>query len=228
MRTTVLKSVRAAFLSGLVLLAPIGVTLLVFGWLVEQVGGSFREYFFFFVPGTLLDKGSLIIVWNFLATTIVLLLITALGFLSRFLLGRYFGTVAEKFIRSVPVINTVYSTVKQIVQTFSAQNRALFSKAVLIEFPRKGLYSIGFLTNKARGEPQAKTAEEVWTVFIPTTPNPTTGFLVMLPRCDIIELQMSVGDGMKMIISGGTVVPPWGEQAVPVANPAEASGSPVS
>ena len=96
---------------------------------------------------------------------------------------------------------------------------ALFSKAVMVEFPRKGLWSIGFLTNKAQGEPQAKTTEEVWTVFVPTTPNPTTGFLVMLPERDIVPLDMSVGEAMKMIISGGAVVPPWPPVPAPVVAP---------
>jgi uncharacterized membrane protein len=85
----------------------------------------------------------------------------------------------------------------------------LFSKVVLIEFPRKGTWSLGFLTNRTQGEPQLRTVQDVWTVFVPTTPNPTSGFLIMLPKEDIVELEMSVGDGMKMIISGGAVVPPW-------------------
>jgi uncharacterized membrane protein len=89
----------------------------------------------------------------------------------------------------------------------------------MVEFPRKGLWSIGFLTNKAQGEPQAKTTEDVWTVFVPTTPNPTTGFLVMLPEREIIPLDMSVGEAMKMIISGGAVVPPWPPVPAPVVAP---------
>ncbi len=210
-----LTSFRNAFVTGLLLLAPLAVTWLVFSWLVGQVGGGFRPYFFFFVPDNLLDHPGLYVLWNLLATLIVIGLITTLGYGSRYVFSHYFGKLAERFILNIPGVSTVYKTVKQIVETFGAQNRHIFSKAVLIEFPRKGLWSVGFLTNKAQGEPQAKTAEEVWTVFVPTTPNPTTGFLVMLPRHEIVELEMAVGDAMKLIISGGGVVPPWAPTAAP-------------
>lgn len=209
MAETRLASLRNAFITGLLLLAPIAVTWLVFSWLVEKVGGGFRDIFFFYVPETLRNHPSLGVVWDILSTIIVLIVVTALGYVSRLFLGRYFGGVAERFILGIPGIGTVYSTVKQIVDTFSSQNRNLFSKVVLIEFPRAGVHSIAFLTNKTQGEPQAKTKEEVWTLFVPTTPNPTSGFLIMLPRSEITELEMSVGDGMKMVISGGSVVPPW-------------------
>ncbi len=217
MAETRLASLRNAFFTGLLLLAPIAVTWLVFSWLVEKVGGGFRDIFFFYVPEPLRNNPSLAVGWDILSTLIVVVLVTALGYVSRLFLGKFFGAVAERFILNIPGIGTVYSTVKQIVDTFSSQNRNLFSKVVLVQFPRAGMYSVGFLTNKAQGEPQARTADEVWTVFIPTTPNPTTGFLVMLPMEEIIELEMSVGDGMKMIISGGAVVPPW---------PAEAGAAP--
>ena len=84
-----------------------------------------------------------------------------------------------------------------------------------MQFPREGVFSIGFLTNKAQGEAQERTTAELWTVFIPTTPNPTSGFLIMLPKDQILEMDMSVGDGMKMIISGGAVTPPWPPSAAP-------------
>lgn len=225
MAETRLASLRNAFFTGLLLLAPVAVTWLVFSWLVEKVGGGFRDIFFFYVPEPLRNNPSLAVGWDVLSTLIVIVLVTALGYVSRLFLGKYFGAVAERFILNIPGIGTVYSTVKQIVDTFSSQNRSVFSKVVLVQFPRAGMYSVGFLTNKAQGEPQARTKDEVWTVFIPTTPNPTTGFLVMLPKEEILELEMSVGDGMKMIISGGTVVPPWpatdgGAPAIVPANPA--------
>lgn len=225
MAETRLASLRNAFFTGLLLLAPVAVTWLVFSWLVDKVGGGFRDIFFFYVPENLRNNPNLAVGWDILSTIIVIILVTALGYVSRLFLGKYFGAVAERFILNIPGIGTVYSTVKQIVDTFSSQNRNLFSKVVLVQFPRAGMYSVGFLTNKAQGEPQARTKDEVWTVFIPTTPNPTTGFLVMLPKEEILELEMSVGDGMKMIISGGAVVPPWPAKdgaapAIVPANPA--------
>jgi uncharacterized membrane protein len=199
------KVVRNAFLSGLLLLAPLAVTWIVFSRLFEWVGGSFRPIFLPLLPESL---AQFTIPWDILATIIVLMMITALGYLSRYVFGQYFGGLAERFIQSIPGVNTVYNTVKQIVDTFSTQNRNLFSKVVLVQFPRAGVYTIGFLTNRSQGEPQAKAGKELWTVFVPTTPNPTSGFLLLLPPPEIIELDMSVGDGMKMVISGGTVVPP--------------------
>jgi uncharacterized membrane protein len=209
MAETRLASLRNAFVTGLLLLAPIAVTWIVFSWLVDKVGGGFRDIFFFFVPDTLRNHASLGVVWDVLSTIIVIILVTLLGYISRLLIGRYFGGVAERFISGIPGIGTVYTTVKQIVDTFSTQNRNLFSKVVLVEFPRPGVHAIAFLTSKPDGEVQAKTPHEVWTVFVPTTPNPTSGFLIIVPRQQVIELEMSVGDGMKMVISGGSVVPPW-------------------
>jgi uncharacterized membrane protein len=201
-----IASMRNAFFSGLLMLAPLAVTWLVFSALFEKVGGSFRPLFFPYLPEKLRDYD---IVWNILATFVVVALITLLGYISRYVLGKYFGGLAERFILSIPGVSNVYTTVKQIVSTFGTQHRQLFSKVVLIEFPRTGVYSIGFLTNRAQGEAQARVATELWTVFVPTTPNPTSGFLLLLPKEQITELDMSVGDGMKMIISGGAVTPPW-------------------
>ncbi len=212
---TRLTSFRNAFVTGLVLLAPLAVTWVVFSWLLGQVGRGFRPYFFFFVPETLLAHPSLDIVWNLLATLIVIFLVSLLGYVSRYVFSHYFGQITERIIQRIPGVSTVYSTVKQILETFGSQNRSLFNKVVMVEFPRKGLWSIGFLTSNLKGEAQAKTAEDVWSVFVPTTPNPTTGFLILLPQREIIELEMSVGEGLKMIISGGTVTPPWPPAAVP-------------
>ncbi len=200
-------SLRNSFLTGLALLAPLAVTYIVFAWLVEAVGGTFRPLFFFGLPDALRDHPSLLIAWNVLSTLLVLILVTLLGYVSRYVLGRFFGQIAERFVLRIPGVNIVYTTVKQVVATFSAQNRNVFSKVVMIEFPREGLWSIGFLTNRSVGEPAQRTERELWAVFVPTTPNPTSGFLVMVPREKVTELEMSVGDGMKMVISGGAVTP---------------------
>jgi uncharacterized membrane protein len=209
-----LTVIRNAFLSGLLMLAPLAVTWIVFSALFEWVGGSFRPIFLPLLPGSL---AQFTILWNILATIIVLVMITVLGYLSRYVFGQYFGGLAERFIQNIPGVNTVYNTVKQVVDTFSTQNRNLFSKVVLVQFPRPGAYTIGFLTNRTQGEPQAKAAMELWTVFVPTTPNPTSGFMLLLPPEEIVELDMSVGDGMKMVISGGAVIPPAPAQIQPPA-----------
>jgi uncharacterized membrane protein len=211
-----LVSVRNAFISGALLVAPLFVTILVFGKIIDLVGGPFRDLFFFYVPDTLRDRPSLSLVWDILSTLIVMVGILALGYLSRWVLGKYFFSVGERLFLRIPGMGGIYTIVKQVVNTFSAQNRTMFNKAVLVEYPRKGCWSVGFLTNTAQGEAQARTGQEVWTVFIPTTPNPTSGFLLLLPRNEVVELEMSAGEAMKLIISGGAISPPW-----PAARPEE-------
>jgi uncharacterized membrane protein len=197
---------RNAFLSGALLLAPLWVTIWAFTAIIGFIGGTFRPLYEHYLPASL---QSIPFFWDLLATGAVVLIITGLGFLSNYVFGKYFLSVGERAIQRIPGVGAVYNSVKQIVATFGTQNRNLFSKVVLVEFPRKGVWTLGFLTNKQQGEAQSLTGTETWTVFVPTTPNPTSGFLLMLPRHEIIELEMSVGDGMKMIISGGAVVPPW-------------------
>ncbi|HWA08723.1 MAG TPA: DUF502 domain-containing protein [Opitutaceae bacterium] len=199
-------TVRNAFFSGLLLVAPLVVTIWAFATIIDLVGGTFHPLFVRFLPEDLRETELL---WKLIATVIVVILVTLLGYLSHYVFGKLFFEVGGRFMQGIPGVGAVYNTVKQIVDTFSTQNRNLFNKVVLIEYPRKGVWTIGFLTSKETSEVQDRIGGEVWTVFVPTTPNPTSGFLLMLPRADIVELDMSVGDGMKMVISGGAVVPPW-------------------
>ena len=214
---------RNAFLSGMVLLAPLAVTWFVFSWLVDRVGGQFRPVFFFAVPEVLRDHPNLGLVWDILSTVIVLLLIALLGYVSRWVLTRYFTQLTERFINNIPGIGAVYRTVKQIVDTFSAQKRNVFEKVVMVEYPAPNSYVLGFLTNRANGEVQGRTESEMWTVFIPTTPNPTSGFLIFYPRKRVIEMDMSVSEAMKLIISGGSVVPPWPVESKEIPASSDAS-----
>jgi uncharacterized membrane protein len=202
-------TLRNAFFSGVILVAPLCLTVWVFAKIVDFVGGTFKPLFLLFVPDALRDRPGLDTVWSILATLIVIVLVTLLGYVSRYVFGKFFFSIGDRFIQTIPGVSAVYNTVRQIVNTFSSQSRHMFNKVVLVEFPRKGCWTIGFLTNTVQGEAQAKSDRDVWTVFVPTTPNPTSGFLLMLPRSEIVELDMPVGEGMKMIISGGAVVPPW-------------------
>jgi uncharacterized membrane protein len=196
---------RNAFLSGALMLAPLIVTVWAFGAIIDAVGGKFRPLYEDYLPQSL---QRVPLIWDLMATLVVVLAVTALGYLSTYVFGKYFLSIGERAIERIPGVGAVYNSVKQIVSTFGTQNRNLFSKVVLVEFPRKGAWTLGFLTSKHQGEAQAHIGTDTWTVFVPTTPNPTSGFLLMLPRQEIVELEMSVGDGMKMIISGGAVVPP--------------------
>jgi uncharacterized membrane protein len=214
-----LISFRNSFFTGLLLLAPLVVTLWTLRGIIELFGGTFRPLFLYYLPAWLQQRPALNLVWDIIATVIVVLLITGLGYLSRYFFGKYLWSITERAVQSIPGVNAFYNTVKQIVETFSTQKRDLFSKVVMVEFPRKGSWAIGFLTSQARGEAQSKTGADVLTIFIPTAPNPTSGFLLLIPRPEVVELEMSVGEGMKMIISGGAVIPPWPATKPPVLPP---------
>mgnify|MGYP001452734505 FL=1 len=201
------RKFRNSFLTGLLIFLPLGTTIFVLDFLLDlfkdpvtklvyQLG--FGEESFFFGLESLL---------GLLGLVVGVLSLTVLGFLSNYVLGKFFISSTEKVLDKVPFISTVYRSVKQIVETFGKENRAVFKEVVLIEYPRADCFVLGFLTNEASGETVEVIGKPLTNVFVPTTPNPGSGFLLMLPPEDIYPLRMSVGDGMKMLISGGAVIP---------------------
>ena len=198
-------TVRTAFFSGLFLLAPLAVTIWAFLWIIGVVGGSFRPLFDLVLPARL---QTIPFVWDVAVTVVVFALITLFGFISHRLFGKYLLDLGERVITGIPGVSAVYGSVKQVVATFGSQNRELFNKVVLVQYPRPGVWTLGFLTSKTQAEAQARAGRELWAVFVPTSPNPTSGFVLFFPPDEITELDMTVGDGMKMVISGGAVVPP--------------------
>ncbi|MEW5803259.1 MAG: DUF502 domain-containing protein [bacterium] len=131
-----------------------------------------------------------------------------LGLIVANVIGKKFLTLAEKFLSKVPLVWNIYYASKQIMEsTVSMSNRKFLQQVVLIEYPRHEMYVIGFVTSDARGEIHDLIQKEVLNIFIPTTPNPTSGMLVMVPRDQIISLSMSIEDAIKLIVSGGMVVP---------------------
>jgi len=202
-----IKSIRNAFVSGLLVVAPVTVTLFVINFLIQKIGVPTRRMVFFFIPPAPVNRVWMEYGLYLLATLVVLVLITLLGWLSKKVLGRLILSTMERVIDAVPVIRTVYNTVKQIRDTFVHQEKAVFQESVLVEYPRPGVYVLGFLTGSGKGEIQEVTQAHLLNVFVPTTPNPTSGFLLMVPDDQVIRLKLSVTDGMKLIISGGAVVP---------------------
>lgn len=138
---------------------------------------------------------------------IIVVFITLLGLLATNIIGRKLISLWHALLTRTPLINKVYTTVHQISDAFLGGNKGIFRLVVLVEYPRKGLYSLGFISSEAEGEIQKKTKETVVAVFIPTTPNPTSGLLIFVPKEDLIYLEMSVEDGMKAVISGGIFHP---------------------
>ncbi|MSU45901.1 MAG: DUF502 domain-containing protein [Lacunisphaera sp.] len=206
-----IKSLRNAFLTGLLLLAPLVVTIWGLRLIIGFVGGSITPLFSPYLPGALNQLPA--IMWDILTTIIAIGIVTLLGYVSRLFLGQFVGAMAERLIQSIPGIGGFYNSVKQFIETFGAKDRTQFSKVVLVQFPRAGAHTIGFLTNTARGEPHTHLSAEHWAVFIPTCPSPVNGFFIYVPSTDIIELNMSVGDGMKTVISCGAVLPGWPDPA---------------
>ena len=134
--------------------------------------------------------------------------ITFTGALTRLLMGRWIVRGGEHLLSRMPVVRSIYGATKKIVETVLAHQSDAFRQAVLFEYPRRGCWAIGFVTGKTIGEVQNVTEDEVVNVFLPTTPNPTSGYLLFLPRRELVDLSMSVEDAIKMIISGGIVTPP--------------------
>lgn len=138
------------------------------------------------------------------------LLVLVLGIVAGNVFGRQLILMWEGLLKRIPLINKIYTATYQISEAFlGKQERKIFSRVALVEFPRQGTYAVGFVTSTAAGEVQEKTREKVCSVFIPTTPNPTSGFLVLEPEEKIITLEMSVEDAIKFVISAGSLTPPY-------------------
>ena len=211
MPETRFTTVRNAFLTGLLLVAPLAVTIWALRLVIDLVGGSITPVFAPYLPETLQHLPK--IFWDIVTTVIALGLVTLLGFVSRLFLGRIIGAAAERFIQHIPGIGGFYNSVKQFIETFGAKDRAQFNKVVLVQFPRAGAYTLGFVTNTSPGEPHAHLGTTHWAVFVPTCPSPVNGFFMYLPCTEVIELEMSVADAMKTVISCGAVLPTWGDPA---------------
>jgi uncharacterized membrane protein len=139
------------------------------------------------------------------ALSLLILLIT--GLVAANLFGRKLVGLWEMVVSRIPLVRSVYSAVKQLVETILSGNGQSFRKVLLVEFPRRGIWTLAFQTGTEQGEAQQKTGRDVVNIYIPTTPNPTGGYFVMVPREDVRELEMSVDEGLKMLLSMGAVVP---------------------
>jgi uncharacterized membrane protein len=203
-RISPLARLRAYFLTGVIVTAPISITIFLvwqfITFLDTQVGGLIpapynpEAYLPFGLPG--------------LGLLIMLAFLTLVGFLAAGLAGRTLVHIGERLLSRMPIVRSVYSTLKQIFETVLAQSSRSFREVVLIEYPRRGLGAIGFVTGPTRGEIQARSGEELVNVFLPTTPNPTSGFLLFVPKSELVHLDMTIEEGIKMVISGGIVAPP--------------------
>jgi uncharacterized membrane protein len=138
---------------------------------------------------------------------LTIIIVTVVGFMTNNILGKRFVDMGENIISNIPLVKNVYNAVKQISDAMFSSRSKGFSRAVLIEYPRKGTYAVAFVTGIAEERLQDKTKRKVINLFVPTTPNPTSGFYLMIPEEDIISLDMSVEDAFKLVVSGGMVSP---------------------
>lgn len=201
----VMNLIKRYLIAGLLVWLPLAVTVAVMMFLVNLFDQSLlllphqyrpEQLFGFNIPGL----GILL--------SFALILVT--GMLVANFFGRYLFKIWESFLARIPLVRSIYTAVKQIAEALFGNSSQTFKKAYLLQYPRQGLWTLAFQTSTKQGEAQQKTQQvEVINLFVPTTPNPTSGFFIMASKNEIIELEMSVDEALKMVISGGVVVPPW-------------------
>ena len=204
-RPGLIARLRSSFLTGLVVIAPVAMTM----WLLWTTMGWIDSVVLPLVPDQIQPEKYIGINLRGVGLIIFLIFTVLVGWIAKGLIGRSLISFAESFVQRMPVVRSVYSGVKQIAETVFAQSERSFEKACLIQYPRKGIWAIGFISTEAKGEVarEAETDDTLISVFVPTTPNPTSGFLLFFPKSDIIELDMSVEDAAKLVISAGLVYP---------------------
>jgi uncharacterized membrane protein len=212
-RKTIFTSWRASFFTGLAVALPALLTLAAVKWIFGTIS-SFTDTLLFFLPMCLpADRvfedghsGPMLWYWSLLALLLAVLLVSGVGLLARYYIGKRIIEWLDTGMMHVPLLNKFYSAIKQLNDSFSG-SKSSFKTVVLVEFPRAGAYSVGFLTSDDDSEASRKTGEKLVSVFIPTTPNPTSGFLVLVPADQVTKLDMSVADGVKYIVSLGAIAP---------------------
>jgi uncharacterized membrane protein len=225
-RASLFSRLRSSFLTGLVVIAPVWLTV----WLIWSVVGWIDGAVLPWVPKSYQpDK----MIQDFLGLNrdvqinvrgigvIIFLVFTIIvGWMAKGLMGRSLIRFAESLVERTPVVRSIYSGIKQISETVFAQTERSFEKACLIQYPRKGIWAIGFVSTTAKGEITARASDtgDMLSIFLPTTPNPTSGFLLFLPAEDVMELDMSVEDAAKLVISAGLVYPNTKDPSTPEEN----------
>ena len=199
--------IRVNFFTGLLIVVPVVLTFWVLYFIISKLNLLLLEPIMKIFQIWLPDRGFADLLTKAAVFFILLGILTLIGLAARIIFVRKIFGFAERILYKVPMISTIYKGLKEISSAFLSSHKSIFKKVVLLQYPKNGVYTIGFVTSETRGEAQDKTKEKVINVFVPTTPNPTSGMLVLVPEIDAIVLDMSVEEGMKMIISGGAVTP---------------------
>lgn len=208
-RLTFGQRMRNYFLTGLVITAPIGITLYITWSFIQWVDAWVKPY----IPSIYNPDNYLPFSVPGVGLLFSLLIITILGFLTANFVGRSFVTFGEVMVGRMPLVRNLYRALKQIFETALSQKGQTFTKAAVVEYPRRGIWALAFIATETKGEVAHRIEERMpqdgahLSVFLPTTPNPTSGFLLIVPKKDVIELDMSVEDAAKLVISAGLVTP---------------------
>lgn len=202
----VTHSIRRIFLTGIIVSLPLVITIFVFKFVFETFDNLLGPLVTSIIRGMGAPIGPEYHLPG-IGLVSTLALVFLIGLVSANYMGRRLWAYGEAMVTKIPIIRSVYAATKQVIDTFSTNSSNAFRKVVIIEYPRKGIYSLGFITGTTSGEARDRLGRDMVNVFIPTTPNPTSGFLLLVPQEDVVELEMAVEDGVKMIVSCGLVTP---------------------
>ncbi|MBL7070590.1 MAG: DUF502 domain-containing protein [Candidatus Omnitrophica bacterium] len=201
-----IAKLRDNFLAGIVVILPIAITLWLFTLIYDAVNIKIllplTKFFKPHIASVYAEYGVRSVIFLLLIALVVLI-----GFATRIIFIRKLFSIGERLFFKIPMIGKAYVTIRQMSRAFLGDRKGIFKSAVLVEYPRKGVYSIGLLTSETKGEIQKKIDKKLVNIFIPTTPNPTSGILLMVPEDELVNLDMSVEEAMKLIVSGGMVAP---------------------
>jgi len=201
--------IRAYFLTGVLVSAPLAITFGLAWWFIEFVDSKVIPLIpAHYNPESYLPVGYQEYGIPGFGLLVIIVFITVVGWFTTNFAGRALIKLYERILGRIPAVRSIYGAVKQILETVLANQSNAFRQAVLLEYPRLGMWAIGFITGETTGEVQNLTEDKVINIFLPTTPNPTSGFLLFVPRRDVVILDMTVEEAIKMVMSGGIVTPP--------------------
>ena len=208
---------RKYFITGLLILVPLAITL----WVLNLIIGTMDQSLLL-LPARWRPEALIGFRIPGLGSILTLLIIFITGLAARNIIGRQVLRLWEGVLNRIPVVKSIYSSVKQVSDTLFSSSGNAFRKAVLVQYPRQGSWTIAFLTGIPSGEVKNHLTDDYVSLYVPTTPNPTSGFFLMVPRADTIELEMSVDEALKYIVSMGVVGPEQqaNKNSVGAANPA--------
>jgi uncharacterized membrane protein len=206
MKKTMWNRIFLNFLNGIAILTPVAITVAIVRFGVIKLNDIILDPLLKLIDPDIAAEQRM-----FLARTIIFLgvifVVSFIGWGAKILVVNRFFSFGEKLLLKVPIFGRMYKSIKQISSAFIGQGKTIFKQVVLVEYPRKGIYSLGFTTGVSKGEIKDAMGKSTINVFLPTTPNPTSGYFLVIPKDEIRFLKMSVEEGMKLVVSGGSVTP---------------------